>query len=132
MLFLFLAFSTISVFSQEKYQLSSHILDIAKGFPAPGVTIELEKWSETSSKWEFADRKVTDANGRVKDFLKQDDRISNKGTYKLIFLTAPYFKQQGQKTFYPRIEVIFQITDNTHYHVPITLSPYGYSTYRGS
>lgn len=119
-------------FAQEvKYQLSSHILDISKGLPASGVTIKLSKM-DASQQWKVIDEKVTDSNGRVKDFLKQQEGSGNDGIYKLTFLTEPYFKSQNLDSFYPFIEVIFEIKGNDHYHVPITLSPYGYSTYRGN
>lgn len=77
------------------------------------------------------EEKVTDSNGRIKDFLKLDGK-SNAGIYKLTYHVSPYFKKLGHKTFYPFIEVVFELTDNEHYHVPITLSPFGYSTYRGN
>jgi 5-hydroxyisourate hydrolase len=118
-------------YSQEaKYQLSSHILDITSGKPAPDVVITLYK-KDQDNKWIQVDERRTDRNGRVGDFLQQKN-ISNSGQYKLVFQTSPYFKSLGQKTFYPYIEVVFEITDDQHYHVPITVSPFGYSTYRGS
>ena len=86
----------------------------------------------TADKWVCIDEKTTDSNGRVKDFLLQDGKTDNKGIYKLTFHTEPYFKSQDKESFYPFIEVVFEIKDNSHYHVPITLSPYGYSTYRGN
>lgn len=129
---LFALFSTIHVFSQEKqYQLSSHILDINTGYPAKDVKISLSKMNN-ASQWTVIDEKVTDTNGRVKDFLPQNDKSDNKGIYKLTFHTEPYFKSQDKSSFYPFIEVVFEIKDDSHYHVPITLSPYGYSTYRGN
>lgn len=76
------------------------------------------------------EEKVTDANGRISDFLSSER--SNNGIYKLTYLTADYFKSQNIESFYPFIEVVFQINDGKHYHVPITLSAYGYSTYRGN
>lgn len=129
---LFAFLSSLQVFSQEKqYQLSSHILDINTGYPAKDVKISLHKM-ETADKWICIDEKTTDNNGRVKDFLLQDGQTDNKGIYKLTFHTEPYFKSQDKESFYPFIEVVFEIKDNSHYHVPITLSPYGYSTYRGN
>ncbi|MCC6760052.1 MAG: hydroxyisourate hydrolase [Chitinophagaceae bacterium] len=116
--------------AQEKtYQLSSHILDISTGKPAAGVTIILSK-KENNDQWKIIDEKKTDANGRIKDFLPQTS--NNLGIYKLTFHTKPYFKQLGQQSFYPFIEVVFELADNEHYHVPITLSAYGYATYRGN
>ena len=117
--------------AQEKYQLSSHILDISQGKPAPNVKIALSKQDENQN-WVLIDEKYTDNNGRIKDFLKEESNKNNNGVYKLTFYITPYFEKLKQKTFYPFIEVVFEIKDNQHYHIPITLSPYGYSTYRGN
>lgn len=126
-----LLFTVVSMAQEKSYQLSSHILDINSGRPAAGVTIVLSKMN-TDKSWEVIDRRTTDSNGRVKDFLEQKDGKPNKGTYKLTFLTASYFEALKQESFYPFIDVVFTIKDDNHYHVPITLSPFGYSTYRGS
>ena len=125
-----LLFISSLIFSQSKdYQLSSHILDISTGLPAPGVSVKLEKMKDAKT-WTYVDEKKTDANGRIPDFLKSGK--DNKGIYRLTFLVSDYFKQKGTPSFYPFIEVVFQIEDENHYHVPITLSPFGYSTYRGN
>ena len=87
---------------------------------------------DNEDQWTVIDEKITDTNGRVKDFLPQNEESDNKGIYKLTFHTEPYFNSQEKSSFYPFIEVVFEIKDNSHYHVPITLSPYGYSTYRGN
>jgi 5-hydroxyisourate hydrolase len=76
------------------------------------------------------DEKITDKNGRIIDFLNYKE--TKKGIYKLRFLVADYFKSKKTDSFYPFIEVVFQIKDANHYHVPITLSSYGYATYRGN
>jgi 5-hydroxyisourate hydrolase len=126
-----LALSTTLAYSQTKtFQLSSHILDISKGMPAPGVPIRLEKIATDKKTWSIIEEKITDANGRISDFLSSEK--SNEGIYKLTYLTADYFKSQNIQSFYPFIEVVFEIKDSKHYHVPITLSAYGYSTYRGN
>ncbi|TXI66371.1 MAG: hydroxyisourate hydrolase [Flavobacterium sp.] len=125
-----LLFSTIMVAQTETYQLSSHILDVSKGTPASGVTIKLEKLEETTNSWIKIDEKVTDKNGRITDFLKGN--ASNLGIYKLTYFTKEYFKRSQTESFYPFIEVVFQISDTSHYHVPITLSAFGYATYRGN
>ncbi len=127
-------FSLFSIFAlaqkqQASYQLSSHILDVSKGMPANEVTIKLEKYDTMSKTWHYVAEKITDKNGRVPDFLAGDD---NRGIYKLTYFTSDYFKRNKTETFYPFIEVVFEITDSTHYHVPITLSAFGYSTYRGN
>ena len=132
LLTLFTLLFSLQVFSQEKqYQLSSHILDINTGSPAKDVKISLSKMNDKQN-WTLIDQKTTDENGRVKDLLPQDKKSDNKGIYKLTFYTEPYFKLQNKESFYPFIEVVFDIKDNSHYHVPITLSPFGYSTYRGN
>ena len=110
-------------------QLSTHILDIGTGLPAAAVLVQLEKQNSTTAVWEKIEEQTTDLNGRITNFLSSSN---NNGIYRLRFLTAPYFTKQNSKSFYPFIEVVFQITDAQHYHVPITLSPFGYSTYRGS
>ena len=86
----------------------------------------------TSSNWLKIDEKLTDINGRVKDFLPENSKEDLSGTYKLTSHVKPYFTKLNQESFYPYIEVIFNITDNKHYHVPITLSAFGYSTYKGN
>ena len=126
-----LIFFSAFIQAQEKYQLSSHILDISQGKPAPNVKIALSKQDENQN-WVLIDEKYTDNNGRIKDFLKEESNKNNNGVYKLTFYITPYFEKFKQKTFYPFIEVVFEIKDNQHYHIPITLSPYGYSTYRGN
>ena len=115
--------------AQERYMLASHILDITSGKPAPGVKITLSKLQHDT--WVAVDEKTTDDNGRVGDFLPQDD-ADHRGIYRLPYPVAPYFARRKQQSFYPFIEVMFEIGDGDHYHVPITLSPYGYSTYRGN
>lgn len=122
--------TSITLAQDHNYQLSSHILDVSKGIAASGVTIRLEKYNEETEKWLLIDEKVTDKNGRITDFLRSDK--TNNGIYKLTYLTNEYFKKDAIESFYPFIEVVFQIKDTTHYHVPITLSAYGYATYRGN
>lgn len=126
---LFLFASTVVFAQQPKYQLSSHILDITKGLPAVDVKITLQKQTQ-ENQWLMLSEKQTDKNGRVSDFLPQTEGVDNAGVYKLKFFVAPYFESQQTETFYPFIEVVFEIKDDKHYHVPITLSAFGYSTYR--
>lgn len=130
-LFAFFGFVFLNFSAQEKkgFQLSSHILDISIGKPAEHVQIELEKYNESTQTWVSIGKKETDSNGRVSDFLPYQ-KDGNNGKYKLVFFIGDYYK--NTESFYPYIEIIFRIKDNEHYHVPITLSPYGYSTYRGS
>lgn len=128
---LLLAIATTGFAQDAKYQLSSHILDITKGQPAADVKISLSQ-RNNSGEWTTIDEKFTDENGRIKDFLKDVEGADHHGVYKLTYFVEPYFKRAGQSSFYPFIEVVFEIKDGNHYHVPITLSPFGYSTYRGN
>lgn len=115
-------------------QLSSHVLDIVKGQPVENVKVMLEKQAEDGKGWLMLEEKVTDKDGRISDLLKIEEgkEKANDGVYRLTFYTKPYFDSQNMTTFYPFVEVVFKIEGGSHYHVPITLSPYGYSTYRGS
>ena len=123
---------SLAGFAQEKsYQLSSHILDIQQGQPAAGVKISLSQLQPDGKTWVLLEERLTDENGRVKDFL-EEGTTDHKGIYRLTYHVAPYFERLQQDSFYPFIEVVFEIKDGKHYHVPITLSPYGHSTYRGN
>ena len=130
LLVLSLAFTSFAFAQETKYQLSSHILDITLGKPATGVKITLSK-QDNKGNWNKMDEKYTDNNGRITDFIKQDGK-DNTGIYKLTYHTKPYFEKLKQGSFYPFVEVVFNVAGNEHYHVPITLSAFGYSTYRGS
>lgn len=96
-----------------------------------GVKISLSQLQPDGKTWVLLEERLTDENGRVKDFL-EEGMTDHKGIYRLTYHVAPYFKRLQQDSFYPFIEVVFEIKDGKHYHVPITLSPYGYSTYRGN
>lgn len=128
--FLFLSTLWIGLAQEQNYHLSSHILDISKGQPASDVTIKLEKL-KSSGDWEFIAENETDKDGRVKNFLPIGTK-NNIGIFKLTYFIKPYFENLELDSFYPFIEVVFEIKDDQHYHVPITLSPFGYSTYRGN
>ena len=118
--------------SQDDYQLSSHILDIGSGEPAAGVKVKLMMQDKANGQWKLLSEQMTNDSGRINDFLPNEGNIDNDGIYKLIFETTPYFRNMGKESFFPYIEVNFTIEGDKHYHVPITLSQYGYSTYRGS
>ena len=135
LVFISILFCSFQLSAQtQKYQLSTHILDITTGTPSVNVSVLLEKQNQEKSEWQKIDEKKTDENGRIGSFLALDENLENEndGIYRLTFFTRSYFESRGIKTFYPFVQVVFEIEGNSHYHVPITLSPYGYSTYRGS
>ena len=108
--------------------ISTHVLDTAKGLPAAGVRVKLERQSDGG--WIEAGAGSTDSNGRVAQLLA-DGKPLESGLYRLTFFTAEYFR--GSESFYPEVTVQFEVRDaSRHYHVPLLLSPYGYTTYRGS
>ena len=94
---LLMLFSTVMAAQSEKYQLSSHILDVSKGTPASGVTIKLEKLDEKTNNWIKVDEKVTDKNGRITNFLKGN--TSNLGIYKLTYLQRSILKEVKSRVF---------------------------------
>ena len=110
-------------------QITTHILDTSEGKPAAGVNVVLENYS--SGSWKQLSNGITDNDGRVKNLLPLDKKIP-RGIYRLIFDTRSYFKSIEVKGFYPSVTIEFEITDDSHYHVPLLLNPFGYSTYRGS
>jgi 5-hydroxyisourate hydrolase len=111
--------------------ITTHILDISQGRPAQDVPVRLEIQG-TDGSWLMLGKGVTDMDGRLKDLLPDDFNLQ-PGIYRLSFDTAAYFEIQNLRSFYPHVVVVF-IVENTqqHYHVPLLLSPFGYSTYRGS
>lgn len=110
-------------------QITTHVLDTSLGKPAQGIAIVLEHLTKGERKQLGAGK--TNADGRLPNLLSADVRLE-PGIYQLIFDTASYFKSQEIKGFYPQVTIAFEITDESHYHVPLLLNPYGYSTYRGS
>lgn len=110
-------------------QLTTHILDTSLGKPAPGIDIVL--YQHKKEEWMEITKGVTNGDGRIPDLLKKGV-IMELGTYKLRFETQGYFSKQSIKTFYPFVEITFQVTTGDHYHVPLLISPFGFSTYKGS
>lgn len=111
--------------------ITTHVLDTAKGRPAPGLPIALERETEPGTFAPVA-QGVTDDDGRVRDLLPKGEGLG-PGTYRMTFDTAAYFRATMQEGFYPVVHVQFQVrSTDQHYHIPLLLSPFGYSTYRGS
>ena len=109
--------------------ITTHVLDTSRGRPASGVAVKLER--ETAhGVWQQIGKGVTDADGRARDLMSEG---LSEGTYRLSFATGAYFAAQEIETFYREVVLVFTVSDPAqHYHVPLLLSPFGYSTYRGS
>ncbi len=110
--------------------ISTHVLDTARGMPARGVRVTLQR-STAGHKWEDLAMGSTNADGRVPDLLAKETNLA-EGMYRIRFDVSAYFSEHRTKSFYPYIEVVFELAADGHYHVPLLLSPWGYSTYRGS
>jgi 5-hydroxyisourate hydrolase len=112
--------------------ITTHILDTALGKPAAGVAVVLEKRdSADATGWRAVGQGKTDSDGRLRS-LTAENAPTGAGTYRLTFDTGAYFKGLGTATFHPRVVIEFETTGDAHYHVPLLVSPYGYTTYRGS
>ena len=108
--------------------LSTHVLDAASGLPATGVRVALDR--RDSDGWQPLGEAVTDDGGRVRDLTPGG---LGAGVHRLVFATGEYFTATGQTGFYPEVSVVFEVIDTgRHYHVPLLLSPFAFSTYRGS
>jgi len=111
--------------------ISSHVLDTSLGRPAAGVKISLEKLAPSEG-WTQIGWGTTDNDGRVRELLAEGARLEEV-RYRLVFDTYSYFAARNVQAFYPVVIVVFEVPDpNQHYHIPLLLSPFGYSTYRGS
>jgi 5-hydroxyisourate hydrolase len=109
--------------------ITSHVLDLTSGKPAAGVEIVLEHIDDKKG-WHAVSRATTDSDGRVRDAFT---KLHGAGRYRLTFATGAYFAARKIECFHPEITVVFEVRDDAaHHHVPLLLSPYGYSTYRGS
>jgi 5-hydroxyisourate hydrolase len=108
--------------------LTTHVLDTARGQPAAGVRVAVQV--RDGGGWRDLGDGVTDADGRVPGLVAGPLQA---GTHRLVFATGEWFQAQGVAGFYPEVSVVFQVEDpGAHHHVPLLLSPFGYSTYRGS
>ncbi len=110
--------------------ITTHVLDTSLGKPAAGLAVVLER--RQGGGWQRVNSAVTGADGRTPELLPPSATIA-PGTFRLVFDTGAYFRAQGVAAFYPEVAVAFEIQNPTeHHHVPLLLSPFGYSTYRGS
>ena len=108
--------------------ITTHVLDMTQGRPAAGVGVLLSV--RTGEGWRELARATTGADGRTGFDLEAGDAVA---TYRLRFETGDWFRGAGVRGFWPHVEIAFDVTEPAeHHHVPLLLSPYGYSTYRGS
>ena len=111
-------------------QITTHVLDVSSGKPAAGVLVLLEV-EDIGTGWKQLARGVTGADGRLLELLTEGALV--EGTYRITFDTYAYFADRKVTTLYPQVTVVFSVHDSKdHYHIPLLLSPFGYSTYRGS
>ncbi|KAJ7170049.1 hypothetical protein C8R46DRAFT_222014 [Mycena filopes] len=128
-----------------KSPITCHVLDSSLGKPAEGVQIRLQNFTPASEAgvdiFNPMATGVTNADGRCLDLLPARDSSEAKeqaavlvpGIYKIVFKTKDYFEKQGRKCFYPMVEITFEIENPAeHYHIPLLISPYSFTTYRGS
>ena len=129
----FLPLSTLLLTSMTFAQnnpLSVHVLNLENGLPSADVEVVLEKSS--GNKWLKLNQQVTGPNGRITALFPENQPLA-QGIYKVTFKTGDWFKKNNQSTFFPEVPVIFKVDGSvSHYHIPLLLSPYGYSTYRGN
>ena len=110
-------------------QITTHVLDISMGKPGIDISIMLQQLHTHG--YETIAQGITNNDGRIADLLPPAKQLPH-GVYKLVFETGTYYSAKSIKTFYPLVEISFMISDDSHYHVPLLISPFGYSTYRGS
>lgn len=111
-------------------QITTHVLDTSLGRPAVGVPIHL--YQQQGEGWEKLGCGITNSDGRIAKLLN-DDLVLPAGVYRMHFDIKRYFATAQQKAFYPYVDVVFELGEGgDHYHIPLLLSPFGYSTYRGS
>lgn len=107
--------------------ISTHVLDTMRGTPAAGLAVKLER-REPDGDWKDISEAVTDSEGRVQ---QMNDEELEAGEYRLEFATRSYFERSGLSAFYPTVSVVFTYEEG-RLHLPLLLSPYGYTTYRGT
>lgn len=110
-------------------QLTTHVLDTSVGKPGKDISVRLQ--IPVNGTWQTIAQGLTNSDGRVGDLLPAQKKLA-PGNYKILFDTGNYFAGQKIKGFYPEVEIQFIVFDDSHYHVPLLINPFGYSTYRGS
>lgn len=110
--------------------LSVHVLNLESGLPSQDVVVTLEQQQKDG--WKQLNQGTTNQQGRITALYPADQKLA-KGIYRVTFKTGDWFKAHKQPSFFPEVPVIFEVDGSVpHYHIPLLLSPYGYSTYRGN
>ncbi len=111
-------------------RITTHVLDVSRGSPADGIPAILE--FKSAEGWNELARGLTNSDGRIPDLLPKERKI-DPGVYRLTFEIRSYVERNHTAGFYPYVPIVFEIRDSEQqYHIPLLLSPFGYSTYRGS
>jgi 5-hydroxyisourate hydrolase len=111
--------------------ITTHVLDVSRGCPAARMSVVLEA-RDAAGDWREVGRGVTDLDGRVPGLVADASTIA-AGVFRLTFDTGSYFRAHAQSGFYPEVRIVFEVdAKGAHYHVPLLISPFGYTTYRGS
>lgn len=111
-------------------QITTHVLDTTRGLPAQNLPITL--FAQTTAGWNEVAAGVTNSDGRIAGLLA-DDVVLAGGVYRMHFATKAYFNANNETGFYPYVDIVFELDGSaTHYHIPLLLTAFGYSTYRGS
>src|SRR5687768_595527 len=111
--------------------ITTHVLDVSIGSPAAGVLVKLDRQTKNGD-WETLGSQNTDNDGRTRELMEEGGSLTT-GVHRLTFDVDPYFKDRQVDAFYREVTIAFTVSDaSQHYHVPLLLSPFGYSTYRGS
>lgn len=111
--------------------ITTHVLDTSRGRPANGVPVVLQRRSD-ENEWQNVGHGETDADGRLRTLTDASAALT-PGLFRLVFDTGRYFEAHGIRSFYPHVIVVFEVASGeAHYHVPLLVSPFGYTTYRGS
>lgn len=120
----------VSAFTFAQNPLSVHVLNLENGLPSSNVNVTLE--AQQGEKWVQINQGKTDENGRI-TALYPDQKPLDKGVYRVTFKTGEWFREHNERSFFPEVPVVFVIDGTVdHYHIPLLISPYGYSTYRGN
>ncbi|WP_282349517.1 hydroxyisourate hydrolase [Pseudomonas sp. PS01301] len=125
-----ISLASLSGLAMAANPLSVHVLNLETGVPSAGIEVTLEQ--HQGNQWQALGKGVTNDQGRIAELFPQQRQFA-AGEYRVVFKTGDYYRKVGHDTFFPEIPVIFEVKNTEqHYHIPLLLSPYGFSTYRGS